>query len=764
MSLATSSTTYIVKLTKDGAWQWNNTPPVKFLSDYYTKFPPSSTPGFLVDLGPDYKTLKADSNTWPWKVISVQDLYTDDFYAAKVLLEQGWGAVSYAWGEYLPTFDKGGTYRPVFESREKENLPLPYIPPNVSPDVAKAWNWGVPTVKQVTVGQVKKVFLTLGKRFVWWDVVCLPQRDFSQGFDKDLTRVPPYLGAPWLPDFLDTICNHELDKQKFVYEKATAGAAWLTQIEWGSATLSKLEGLLQNTPKLLDLDTVRTIINTQGPEIKVITKDTPVWKILSNVLGSPSLGVATEWRTAIEAFCDKINGIRDSEAWFRSLWSFQEGRLMKQQAFLDKQGQILPLGTSYNASGATVVYPRTFLQVGNDYKETSSPNATTVITFVTLLASQISLAYNSAFGSGTAGMPIPPLVELWNTPISATDKRPVLEPCLQTLTSSGLLYYPEDSPLEIIAAARRSRFPSLFVKDAYFASTGVLGLVKVDETTDYRMKDPTNYSGPKNNDQAYAQWITDTLPKAFFEAVVKKYQWLALLLARNPKDKVANWGAVSMGHFEPITPYCENILVENDFNVERSDWQYILPQLTYLPDSDELEITSAKGFTQDVALTSNKILTSMPAKGVKCYEIVEDWGAKQCFQYVLDDTAVYVDDTFTPAGKVDIMGKRPTKPSNPVRIKELLPAAFGGKPKVVLIPFEELGFGLNDKLVGKMVRDPSLFSKRCLLIVDFSVDPKDNARATGTFGGIVDVRNLKVNYGMINNIRLKWQSPVVPPK
>ena len=99
MSLAGSSTTYMVRLGKEGTWQWNNTPPVKFLSDYYTKFPPNTTPGLLVDLGADYKTLKADSNTWPWKVISVQDLYTDDFYAAKVLLEQGWGAVSYAWGE-----------------------------------------------------------------------------------------------------------------------------------------------------------------------------------------------------------------------------------------------------------------------------------------------------------------------------------------------------------------------------------------------------------------------------------------------------------------------------------------------------------------------------------------------------------------------------------------------------------------------------------------------------------------------------------------
>ena len=595
-----------------------------------------------------------------------------------------------------------------------------------------------------------------------WDVVCLPQRDITQGFDKDLKRVPPYLGPPWLPDFLDTICNQELDKQKYVYEKATAGAAWLTQISWGSGTPSKLESLLKDTPKMLDLETVRTIINIQGSDVKIVTKDTPVWKILSNVLGSPSLGNAAEWRTAIEAFCEKVKGIRDSEAWFRSLWSFQEGRLMKQQAFLDSQGQVLPLGTSYNASGATVSYPKTFIQVGDDYKETSSPNATTVISFVTLLASQISLAYNSALGSGTAGMPIPPLVELWTTNISATDKRPVLEPCLQTLTSSGLLYYPEDSPLEIIAAARRSRFPSLFVKDAYFASTGVLGLIKVDDARDYRMKDPTNYSGPRNDDQAYAKWITDTLPKAFFEAVVKRYQWLALLLARNPKDKVTHWGAVSMGHFEPITPYCEKILVENAFNIERSDWQYILPQLTYLPDSDELEITPAKGFVQDTAVVNGKILTSVPAKGIKCWEITEDWGAKQCFQYILDDTAVYEDDKFTAAGKVEIMGQRPTKPSNSVRIKETLPAAFGGKGKFILIPFEEIGFGLSDKLINKMVRDPNLFSCRCLLIVDFAWIGDDRTRATGTFGGIVDVRNLKASYGMVNSIRMRWQSAPTP--
>lgn len=93
--------TYLVKLGKDGQWQWTVSPPRQFVADYYNAFPPDSTPGFMVDLGTGYKalkTLKAEQ-PWPWKVVSVQDLIYDDLEGAETLLEEGWGAMSYQWGE-----------------------------------------------------------------------------------------------------------------------------------------------------------------------------------------------------------------------------------------------------------------------------------------------------------------------------------------------------------------------------------------------------------------------------------------------------------------------------------------------------------------------------------------------------------------------------------------------------------------------------------------------------------------------------------------
>lgn len=94
-----SRPTFLVKLGDDGQWQWTAVPPPKFTSDWYQRFPTETTPRFLVDLGPDYALLDPEVKAWPWKVISVPDLYLDDFYAAQILLDQGWGAISYQWGE-----------------------------------------------------------------------------------------------------------------------------------------------------------------------------------------------------------------------------------------------------------------------------------------------------------------------------------------------------------------------------------------------------------------------------------------------------------------------------------------------------------------------------------------------------------------------------------------------------------------------------------------------------------------------------------------
>ena len=102
MSTGTSPE-YLVTLQSDGSWKWKLIPTLfpavaKLREEYENAFQPDNTPTFLVDLGPDYKTLDP-STPWPWKVISVEKLLDDDLPAAEVLLKEGWGALSYAWGE-----------------------------------------------------------------------------------------------------------------------------------------------------------------------------------------------------------------------------------------------------------------------------------------------------------------------------------------------------------------------------------------------------------------------------------------------------------------------------------------------------------------------------------------------------------------------------------------------------------------------------------------------------------------------------------------
>ena len=74
----------------------------EFKAVFVAKFNPDSTPGYLVDLGEKYRALDPSKSDWPWKIVSAQDLPLDNFTGAQTLLSEGWGAISYAWGECKP--------------------------------------------------------------------------------------------------------------------------------------------------------------------------------------------------------------------------------------------------------------------------------------------------------------------------------------------------------------------------------------------------------------------------------------------------------------------------------------------------------------------------------------------------------------------------------------------------------------------------------------------------------------------------------------
>ncbi|KAL6713989.1 hypothetical protein ACLMJK_008483 [Lecanora helva] len=798
MSQTITSPEYLVTLQADGSWKWKIIPTSlpavsKVRDDYQAKYNPDTTPAFLVDLGPEYKT-QDPSQPWPWKVISVQHLCDDDLTGAEVLLQEGWGAISYAWGECqswspfsspftpdrdldLPFLDPPTNkkkYRPVYEGgRKKNDLPLAYVPPGSSPQDVEAWNWGIPKIPAFTVLDIKRVFKTIRRRFIWWDMACLPQMDFSKGFDADPSR--NYPGPPRLAEAVTKVAGGELSKQKYVYDRASAGAAWLLTLNWNQgADASKwtsLQKLLTQAPKLLDLATIKTMIKDQKA---TDPKKRAVWTILQAILGKPGLEDANAWKDAIDRFKALLLAIRNEEAWFRSLWSFQEARLMKNQAFVDKSGNVLPLYQT-SALAEQPPFPNTNILVDGIITQASYPSMADIINVATLLASQISLAYNSVYGSGTAGMPLPPLVTLWQPDPKVQGSKPYLEPVLRELTASGLLYNPENAPLEMLLAARRSRFPSLKFADQYFAMTGVLGLVKVDDQHDYSLDTSYDYwygvntAVDPNDWTLNKQWLVDGLPKAFFEAIVKRYQWLALLFAKKSVDKVDHWGAIAMGHYEIINPYFEGLFLGNEFMTTEKDWDFELPFLQYDKAKDLLHILPPKEYVTNTVIVGDSITKAItstdanaivyPKRKITCWQVTKEWAADLCYLYTVDPATAkdYVEDEFEKDRIKDISSPRPSKPSNNVLVKSFTAADFGGLNKFLLIPFKSLGYGLSSLPNPKIKQDPALGNKRCLVIAGAQRNTSGVAKYDGYFGGIADMRNVSVDEIDTVEIQLCWQ-------
>ena len=143
-------------------------------------------------------------------------------------------------------------------------------------------------------------------------------------------------------------------------------------------------------------------------------------------------------------------------------------RLLKAQAFVDENGRALSYDPSILAKDQKSTFPNVTLNINGKIQETSSPNVNTLINITTLLASQISIAFLSTYYRGVGMTPIPALVQLWKKTGTNKDQPAYLEPVLQELASSGLLYHADNDPLGLIAGARRARFPSLFQADNYF--------------------------------------------------------------------------------------------------------------------------------------------------------------------------------------------------------------------------------------------------------------------------------------------------------
>lgn len=600
--------------------------------------------------------------------------------------------------------------------------------------------------------------------------------------------------------------------------KATIGVIWLNQIDWDKP--STLKTIMTKIPAIISNEAVRTLLYRDSDNALKTKEGNLAFVVLSNVLkalngilptsvmvptalpnmpidptripeapaidpnklpkpsppapsgaknisapppeSTPTLEITSYgdtikdtdvMKSCIEKFCGLLEAIRVEEPWFRSLWSYQEGRLLGSHAFLDVNGRVLSLaGRQYTDDGKFIPFPgKRILMDDGSYQDGNSPGIKELSAFVTLLAGEISLAYTVYCGVGTVRAAIDPLVQLWKS------NEAFLNNIMRRLVCTGLLFNSNEAPLELLLGARRTRFPSLFYADEYNALTGVLGLFKINDKEDYSMVEDTLGKGYKD-DEKNRVWHYETLPKALFQAMVKRYQWHVLMFAKLPIDTVSHWGAIAMGHFETINPYLENLVVENELTIGRSDWKFVLPTLTYMPDRDELQMLPPKAALQGVGISGNMVVKALPVNYIAVQRVspnTNGWSAGSVVLWTLTKEAQnYEDDKWRAGGWSQEIKGRGIKQSNNVMAKPITFEELGGRDKFLLIPFESLGH----KMTTKPIQDnnDNTLNQRCLLIRDTVYDGEQQC-CSGTFGGIVDVKGIITTPQYWYEIRIKWQ-------
>lgn len=180
-------------------------------AEFARKFDPRETPRYIVDCGPKFPNVPASEN-WDWKICVFEDLKKQP--EGEILVKDGYAAISYAWGSMSQPF----AARPNYDW-DKDHLPIwtddirlrSFIPKcNLASDSSK---------KLFDMTDMKSVFLALGKRFVWWDHACINQKVYY-------TPTAPTREEQEAMEMREVTRNGEVEKQKYVYQKATAVAIW----------------------------------------------------------------------------------------------------------------------------------------------------------------------------------------------------------------------------------------------------------------------------------------------------------------------------------------------------------------------------------------------------------------------------------------------------------------------------------------------------------------------------------------------------------
>jgi hypothetical protein len=720
------------------------------------KYEETKTPTYLIDFGADFAFADKPydpSITFPWKIIEVQKLSIAD---KRVLLDQGWAAVSYAygaaarkWGVMRPNYDATKSNIPVAADQKVRDEILTCFPQILYPK-ADLNNPKEEDKFVFTIDDAKAIFWTVRKRFLWWDMACVPQED-----RKDPT-IP-------MPKIRKDANGKEVGKQKYVYGPASAGVVWLLQADF-------------------------TDTKNDNPLKPLFGKSLP-FDIKDLEKGIPSAADALKWLTAIlgPKYCvnfsslveglqakifKAIDAVTQSDRSFSSLWCFQESKLMGPQILVDRKGNRLNWSDQINTVPENT-FTHTQVNGGRTVLRPGIPGLTAIVTF---LATEISLATTSPKDDR-----LPEILRDANLKKAGMDRIDgtiLLQILLHRLARSGLIYYPENSPLELIIAARRNRPTEMrYPKNKYDAMIGVLDIVAHSDFKDDRTQNPPIFRpGAYEGDGLAAS-------KQFFLDNLARYQWRMLLVAKlnkripeankdltrlidDPNDKInkppnkipqeflpsqcyESWSSVSEGLFEPIRAYCQ--VFNQDHGVGNLTG---LPSLNYSTADDMVSVAyPAASPTKNVTLFK---LTN--AQKVVAYQIEIDHlgvdrsedAKRQAGEFVFGDIKDYTNFKFNPGV------------SNYVSVDTVRPKDFtkDGRPGEVFLKLHDLPDSADKDMNGKA------FTVARYLAIRLTPGDSKTADAatvnaapslTGVFEGIVDITGASFTNVQTPLVKLLWQ-------
>ncbi|GIJ91156.1 hypothetical protein Asppvi_010121 [Aspergillus pseudoviridinutans] len=209
-----------------------------------------------------------------------------------------YGIVSYTWGRLIDQT------RTVADDEKPEHV-----------------TWNIPYVPSLPLSRAKAVMKTMGKRYVWWDWMCVPQAAGGhqlQGEDAE-------------------IAAHEIANQRNIYKRAKASIVWLHGIEWAHYPL--LASFLEGKMRLQSQD-------------------------------------HTNFRGVVSVTKFILEQIQAEEPWLTSGWTLQEGILLPNAPLVDSKGlklqnTIFPEGGAASVASITATVVPLASRIGDAFRDYS---------------------------------------------------------------------------------------------------------------------------------------------------------------------------------------------------------------------------------------------------------------------------------------------------------------------------------------------------------------------------------------------------------